>query len=117
MKPRLDDWEATPVGHELLNFQNICKTTAAWLKNRRISTLASVSCEDGIVEQALAHTVSRRVVAILVVGVLQVHTKMKSLPLLWLRLRKRTPLQYQLKSRLSPASIKQRITNNHHSLG
>ena len=54
MKPRLDDWEVTPVGHELLNFQNICKTTAAWLKNRRISTLASVDCEDGILEQEVA---------------------------------------------------------------
>jgi len=42
------------VGHELLNFQNICKTTAACLKNRRISTLASVSCEDGILEQEVA---------------------------------------------------------------
>jgi hypothetical protein len=54
IKPRLDDWEATPVGHDLLNFQSICKTIAAWLENRRISMLASVGCEDGVLEQEVA---------------------------------------------------------------
>ena len=54
IKPRLDDWEATPVGHDLLNFQSICKTIAAWLENKRISMLASVGCEDGVLEQEVA---------------------------------------------------------------